>query len=508
MSKDRKKIFFREVLVFLFLFFFMTGPGSSESYSASVTVPTVTTNSAGWITGTGATLNGTVNANNGSTTVTFQYGTTTAYGSTVTADQSPVTGSSDTAVSKAITGLTVNTTYHYRTVGENSAGTTYGNDITFTARNCRYAINPTSASGAAAGGSGSVGVTVDSGCYWPATSNASWITITSGSSGTGSGTVTYTYTANPNQATRTGTLTIAWQTFTLTQPQTFSDLDLSYKIELETSDSPLKITLSIDNNSNNSIKLFVPTFTGSQSGKVNLVYDVKSEGHSVTEQRAVTALSSLDVTQSVSVDSWTIDAAGDSKLVVTYYVLPFASIYPELIKGTASTPTNIYYGVYEFILLRPSRSSANISSAYIKHELPSGWIIATTYSQEGDQYNTSSLQYMYGGNQPAGLDQAETLFVWGDSSKVFVTRKQKSNIEFLFVGVDEPLPEEQHDVYDVVTKYFNSVWAVLPIDRRMQIRFKTVNANPRIWPSPWVVYDHPIFGEWYALGNLELNYQP
>ncbi len=41
---------------------------------------------------TGATLNGTVNPNGLSTTVTFEYGTTTSYDSSVTASQSPVTG--------------------------------------------------------------------------------------------------------------------------------------------------------------------------------------------------------------------------------------------------------------------------------------------------------------------------------------------------------------------------------------------------------------------------------
>lgn len=96
------------------------------------TPPTVTTNSASGIGTAGATLNGTVNANLASTAVTFQYGLTTAYGSTVTADQSPVTGSTATAVSKAVTSLTPNTLYHYRAVGVNSAGTTYGSDVTFT----------------------------------------------------------------------------------------------------------------------------------------------------------------------------------------------------------------------------------------------------------------------------------------------------------------------------------------------------------------------------------------
>lgn len=94
--------------------------------------PTVTTNAATAVSTEGATLNGTVNAHSDSTTVTFEYGTSTSYGTTVTADQSPIDSNSSTAVSKAITGLTPNMTYHYRVVGSNSAGTTYGDDMTFT----------------------------------------------------------------------------------------------------------------------------------------------------------------------------------------------------------------------------------------------------------------------------------------------------------------------------------------------------------------------------------------
>jgi phosphodiesterase/alkaline phosphatase D-like protein len=97
----------------------------------TLAAPTVITTGATAVTTTGATLNGTVNANGSSTTVTFQYGTTTGYGTTVTADQSPVTGATNTAVSKALTGLTPNTTYHYRVVGQNGSGTTYGADMTF-----------------------------------------------------------------------------------------------------------------------------------------------------------------------------------------------------------------------------------------------------------------------------------------------------------------------------------------------------------------------------------------
>lgn len=81
---------------------------------------------------------------------------------------------------------------------------------------CSYAINPTSAAPAAAGGAASVTVTAGAGCGWTATSNAAWLTITSGPSGTGNGSVGYTVAANTGGA-RTGTLTIASQTFTVNQ---------------------------------------------------------------------------------------------------------------------------------------------------------------------------------------------------------------------------------------------------------------------------------------------------
>jgi photosystem II stability/assembly factor-like uncharacterized protein len=81
---------------------------------------------------------------------------------------------------------------------------------------CLYTITPTSASFETLGGTGSVTVSTQSSCTWTASSNASWITITSGSSDTGSGTVSYSVGANPGAA-RSGTLTIAGQTFTVSQ---------------------------------------------------------------------------------------------------------------------------------------------------------------------------------------------------------------------------------------------------------------------------------------------------
>ncbi|HEX2944565.1 MAG TPA: hypothetical protein VHT96_01260, partial [Clostridia bacterium] len=100
--------------------------------SVGVAVPTVATGDASSVTSAVATLNGSVNANGASSTVTFEYGTSTSYGSTATAAESPVTGTSATSVSCVIAGLSANTTYHYRIKAENSAGTTYSSDSTFT----------------------------------------------------------------------------------------------------------------------------------------------------------------------------------------------------------------------------------------------------------------------------------------------------------------------------------------------------------------------------------------
>ena len=103
------------------------------AYVTVTAAPTVITNAATSVTTTSATLNGSVNANGVSSTTGFQWGLTTGYtGGTVVGVPSPVTGSTATAINYALTGLTINTTYHYRALGTNSNGTTYGNDITFT----------------------------------------------------------------------------------------------------------------------------------------------------------------------------------------------------------------------------------------------------------------------------------------------------------------------------------------------------------------------------------------
>ncbi|MGD2086786.1 MAG: hypothetical protein PVH61_11445 [Candidatus Aminicenantes bacterium] len=130
--------------------------GADMTFTTGALAPIVTTNAASGIGASGATLNGTVNANNDSTTVTFEYGPTISYGTTLTADQSPVAGSSNTLVSKGITGLAANTTYHYRVVGQNGAGTSNGADMTFTT-----GTNTPTATTNAASGIGSTGATLN-----------------------------------------------------------------------------------------------------------------------------------------------------------------------------------------------------------------------------------------------------------------------------------------------------------------------------------------------------------
>jgi hypothetical protein len=69
-----------------------------------------------------------------------------------------------------------------------------------------------------------VNVTAGTGCAWTASSNAPWLTITSGATGTGNGPVGFSAAANAG-GSRTGTLTIAGQTFTVTQAASIGPLN-------------------------------------------------------------------------------------------------------------------------------------------------------------------------------------------------------------------------------------------------------------------------------------------
>lgn len=137
------------------------------------TGPTVTTNAASSVTGTGATLNGTVNPQGKATTYHFEYGTTTGYGS-VTPDASAGSGSADVAENAAIAGLTAGVTYHYRIVAVNADGTNRGADRTFTTTGTPPVTSDVLLDDAFARTVASGLGTADSGQTWTATPASEW----------------------------------------------------------------------------------------------------------------------------------------------------------------------------------------------------------------------------------------------------------------------------------------------------------------------------------------------
>jgi len=94
--------------------------------------PLATTEPATSITNTTATLNGTVNPNNSSTSLVFEYGLTDSYGQITVPTQSPLDGANTTNINTMITGLTSGLTYHFRLKTENSKGVVFGEDMSFT----------------------------------------------------------------------------------------------------------------------------------------------------------------------------------------------------------------------------------------------------------------------------------------------------------------------------------------------------------------------------------------
>jgi hypothetical protein len=106
-----------------------TSAGTDAVFTTN-SAPLPSTGGATSITPTSATLTGAVTPNGLATTWWFEYGTSTGYGSR-TSSQNAGSGTTARAVSAAIRSLKVSTTYHYRLVGQNSKGRTFGADRTF-----------------------------------------------------------------------------------------------------------------------------------------------------------------------------------------------------------------------------------------------------------------------------------------------------------------------------------------------------------------------------------------
>lgn len=110
-----------------------TSYGSQISFTTAAVAPTVTTTAISNISSTGATSGGTVSATGGAAI--------TANGVCWSTGSNPTTANSCTSnapvqsgsFTSSITGLTEGTTYHVRAYATNSVGTSYGNDVSFTA---------------------------------------------------------------------------------------------------------------------------------------------------------------------------------------------------------------------------------------------------------------------------------------------------------------------------------------------------------------------------------------
>jgi hypothetical protein len=107
-----------------------TATPTSTPTPTPIPAAAVTSNPATNVTTSSATLNGSVNPHGSTARVYFQWGTTTSYGRTTTSQT--YNGNTTQNVTWNITGLTPNTMYHFRVVGTNNGGTSYGIDRTFT----------------------------------------------------------------------------------------------------------------------------------------------------------------------------------------------------------------------------------------------------------------------------------------------------------------------------------------------------------------------------------------
>ncbi len=138
---------------------FGTSPASpAAQYAYAPSAPTVVTEPGSGVTQSSATMNATVNPNGGEVSeCKLEYGITEAYGSSAVCSPSPGSGSGPVAVAAPISGLSANTTYHFRVSATNSGGTSKGSDETFKTLPAPPVCGPASSPG----GQGTVGL-----CNW------------------------------------------------------------------------------------------------------------------------------------------------------------------------------------------------------------------------------------------------------------------------------------------------------------------------------------------------------
>lgn len=119
-----------------------TAAGTDRTFRTAG-APSVAANAAESIDATSAQLAGSVNPDGLPTTYRFEYGTTTGYGGRAPAvDADAGSGRSEVTVTAPLAGLQPETTYHYRLVAVNAAGTSASGDRTFATASAAPADDP------------------------------------------------------------------------------------------------------------------------------------------------------------------------------------------------------------------------------------------------------------------------------------------------------------------------------------------------------------------------------
>ena len=182
-----------------------TANGNDMTFTTGPAAAVVVTNPATNVSTTTAQLNGTINANAPSTSVSFDWGLTVAYGSNIVGVPPTVSGNAASTSLANLSGLVTNNTYHYRCVATNSTGTVYGADQIFLtgcsapAGAAGAITGPTAVCANSSGKIYSVGTITNAASYsWTLPTGAS---ITAGA---GTNTITVTFGATAGNVTVAG----------------------------------------------------------------------------------------------------------------------------------------------------------------------------------------------------------------------------------------------------------------------------------------------------------------
>lgn len=113
-----------------------TGYGAEQTFttlntSTTVVIPTLTTAAIGGISASAATGGGTISSDGGGA-ITARGVVWSIAANPTLANSKTTNGTGTGAFTSSLTGLSASTTYHVRAYATNSAGTAYGNDISFT----------------------------------------------------------------------------------------------------------------------------------------------------------------------------------------------------------------------------------------------------------------------------------------------------------------------------------------------------------------------------------------